>query len=94
MYVKIVDDNLKDLIRKGIECLFQGEIEKLEIDCYSPSKIFKIIKSMGIEIDEDEFETNGWQYDYWQNITHNNKKYVIHGSGYYGNLTIEENLEE
>ena len=30
------------------------------------------------------FDTNGWDYDWWQYFTYNNKTYVLYGSGYYG----------
>lgn len=30
------------------------------------------------------FDTNGWQYDWWQHFTHNGKEYTLSGSGYYG----------
>lgn len=30
------------------------------------------------------FDTNGWQYDWWQHFTHDGKKYTLSGSGYYG----------
>lgn len=32
----------------------------------------------------DGFDTNGWQWDWWQNFEHNGKRYVLSGSGYYG----------
>jgi len=30
------------------------------------------------------FDTNGWQWDWWQDFTHEGKKYTLGGSGYYG----------
>lgn len=30
------------------------------------------------------FDTNGWQYDWWQSFTHGGKEYTLSGSGYYG----------
>jgi hypothetical protein len=32
----------------------------------------------------DGFETNGWQWDWWQNFTFQGKNYTLSGSGYYG----------
>lgn len=30
------------------------------------------------------FETNGWQWDWWQDFKHEGKRYTLAGSGYYG----------
>lgn len=30
------------------------------------------------------FDTNGWQYDWWQHFTHGGKEYTLSGSGFYG----------
>jgi hypothetical protein len=32
----------------------------------------------------DGFETNGWQWDWWQHFSHGGKNYTLSGSGYYG----------
>ncbi|HEY4417590.1 MAG TPA: hypothetical protein VGO57_18005 [Verrucomicrobiae bacterium] len=30
------------------------------------------------------FSTNGWQWDWWQQFTHDGKRYTLSGSGFYG----------
>ena len=30
------------------------------------------------------FDTNGWQWDWWQNFEYKGKSYTLSGSGYYG----------
>lgn len=30
------------------------------------------------------FDTNGWQWDWWQHFRHEGKEYTLSGSGYYG----------
>lgn len=32
----------------------------------------------------DGFDTNGWQYDWWQQFTYKEKKYTLSGSGFNG----------
>jgi hypothetical protein len=32
----------------------------------------------------DGFDTNGWQWDWWQMFTFKGKDYTLSGSGYYG----------
>lgn len=47
------------------------------------------IEGMSKKKDDDSsngegFETNGWQYDWWQKFVCNGKNYTLSGSGYYG----------
>jgi hypothetical protein len=37
----------------------------------------------------DGFDTNGWQWDWWQHFTHNGKEYTLSGSGYYGGHSFQ-----
>lgn len=30
------------------------------------------------------FDTNGWQWNWWQHFRHDGKEYTLSGSGYYG----------
>ena len=39
--------------------------------------------------DDDDFETNGWDWDWWQHFLHNGTGYTLHGSGFYGGLSFE-----
>lgn len=32
----------------------------------------------------DGFDTNGWQWDWWQSFSYEGKDYTLSGSGYYG----------
>lgn len=34
------------------------------------------------------FDTNGWQYDWWQTFVYKDKDYTLSGSGYYGGHTF------
>lgn len=35
------------------------------------------------------FDTNGWQWDWWQHFAHDGKEYVLSGSGYYGGHSFD-----
>lgn len=41
-------------------------------------------KSEDGERGSDGFDSNGWQWDWWQRFNHNGKTYVLSGSGHYG----------
>ena len=36
----------------------------------------------------DNLESNGWQYDYWFELTYKSKTYSVSGSGLYGDIAI------
>lgn len=36
-----------------------------------------------------DFESNGWQWDFWQPFKLNGESFMLSGSGYYGKLTIK-----
>jgi hypothetical protein len=88
--IEVLTADIKKQINNGIDQLFEKKIKELEIDSCPPDVFFEILKDKGIDIDSDEWDTNGWQYDYWQNFTHNDIKYQVSGGGYYGKLSLTE----
>lgn len=42
----------------------------------------------------DDFESNGWQYDWWQYFTYKSKRYGLAGSGHYGGLHFYSDDDE
>ena len=58
----------------------------------SAGDIDTYLKGLGEEF--GDMETNGWQYDFWQNYKINNKYYCLSGSGYYGGIKFYERNEE
>jgi hypothetical protein len=69
---------LTELIEKG-----EGTIEN---DCLC---IGDIESHLGeIASFNDDFDSNGWEFDYWCTYKINDKTLNINGSGYYGGLSI------
>jgi len=69
---------LEEIIQKGEgsisnDCLCIGDIE---------SHLLEIAES------NDDFESNGWEFDYWCTYKIKDKTLNISGSGYYGGLHI------
>jgi hypothetical protein len=52
-------------------------------------KCITILKANGFEV-EEEWETNGWDVDFWIYLTKDNKRFLISGSWYYGNYSMQE----
>jgi hypothetical protein len=42
---------------------------------------------------QDEFESNGFQWDYWSYHSKGDRKIVLSGSGYYGTSIKMDNIE-
>lgn len=37
-----------------------------------------------------DYDTNGWQVDFWETVKYNKEKYSISGSLYYGNFSFNK----
>ena len=60
---------------------YKGKIPAMEI--------VDLAKERDPESDWDNLETNGWQVDYWFELTYKSKTYNVSGSALYGDITIE-----
>ena len=43
---------------------------------------------------EEEFDSNGWQYDWWLTMSKGNIVATFSGSGYYGGLSVSTDYED
>lgn len=94
---KMIDSSIikQEAIRdfeSNIGFVISGEEDVAISELISAGDINEYIKSIGEEV--GELETNGWQYDFWQNYKINSKYYCLSGSGYYGGLEFSEISEE
>lgn len=71
---------------------FENEIDKVlsgEInlanshELISPNKVDEYLKSVGCK--EEDFESNGWDWDFWMTYSKDGKKFILAGSGWYNN---------
>lgn len=86
-------DNLKDsllaCIKPMIDSVLSGEQQSVKLPFARPSHVFKYLG-----IDDPDIQTNGWEWDYWANITLNGVKYILYGDGYYSLTCTFERDEE
>ena len=54
------------------------------IELVSPNKAEQILLELGFE-DEDNFECNGWDWDFWKKYSKDGATYTLAGSGWYNN---------
>lgn len=67
-----------------IDSVLNGEKERVTSEIWiSPEWIDLYLNSKGLE--QGEFDSNGWQYDFWIGYMKNDKQYALAGSGWYGN---------
>lgn len=93
MKTKLTQDE-KDVLLPHIKGVLNGDDKRWEDkNLHHPAGaiIDAITKIKGVEKKESEddcgqdgFDTNGWQYDWWQRFSYKGKDYTLSGSGYYG----------
>ena len=67
---------------KEILSVLNGEKDEASLLYTRLNDVIKFVESQGGS-DDQNVDTNGWQWDYWAYVTHNNQKYMISGDGYY-----------
>jgi hypothetical protein len=76
-----------------------GNLNSCDIDCCPYGYFINTLKNDGcLILDDDNWESNGWQGDYWVDlkVRYSNGQiipFAISGSLYYGNLHIERTEE-
>lgn len=48
----------------------------------------------GADVETSDMDTNGWQYDYLIPVYINDKKYVLSGSGYHGDVQFYKDHDD
>lgn len=89
-------DELKQEVKEFINQLILHNYEE-EDRCYvsltlskkgvSPSELGEMLESFGYE--QDDFDTNGWEWDFWSNYSHDNLPQLrMSGTGFYFSLYL------
>jgi hypothetical protein len=81
----------KAALLKGVQTVLETGKEWKDPTLHLPVELaIEAISDSGFE-NLDNFETNGWDYDWWQSFEYVGKRYTLHGSGYYGGLSFFPN---
>ena len=54
----------------------------------------KLLEDQGYPIINDDFESNGYQWDFWYELEISCGKFLIDGCGYHGTLTFRRFVDE
>lgn len=82
---------LKEM-KENIEAVVSGKIESYKCNCLPLSDFVDYIAEKYSK-DWDDFDTNGWQVDFWITYSILGIKYMLEGSMYYGNIEFKRKEE-
>lgn len=85
----ITKQELKNQLREIFIVFLNTSQEKIFFDQISWGLLNEILQEFGYtQNPESDFDTNGWQIDFWVDYIKDNKVLDISGSLWYGNITI------
>lgn len=76
---------------EGIQSVLKGDKKSFKMRLVCMNDVCKYLESIGAT-ESGDLDTNGWQWDAWQNYKYKGKEYCIEAGGFYG--TIEFNISE
>ncbi|HSE99857.1 MAG TPA: hypothetical protein VLA48_03090 [Nitrososphaeraceae archaeon] len=69
---------------KEIDKVLSGEITLAQSHTLiSPHKVDEYLKSESCE--QEDFDSNGWNWDFWMTYSKDDKKFTLSGGGWYNN---------
>ncbi len=80
--------------KKEIDKVLRGEIKTTTSHTLiSPDAVDSFLKEEGVK--QDDFDSNGWDWDFWMGYHKDDKKYTLSGSGWYNTgLTFSLNQDD
>lgn len=88
--VDILREEVVEAVKKGVNELLDGSVSTVEFLRLCPNGLVEILIDMGFDVDIKNLESYGWEADYWIYCSHEGRKYLIFGSGFYGTLRMSE----
>ena len=79
--------------KNEIDKVLSGEIKYTKSNILiAPEDVGQYLKSVGLE--QEDFDSNGWDWDFWMTYSKDSKKYTLSGSGWYNRgLTFSRDEE-
>lgn len=87
-------DLITEDLHQGVQKVTSGEANDYTFTHIAPDTIISYFEELGGAHVEDSFDTNGWQWDWWDKVSLNGVTYSISGSGYYGGTTLSKEETE
>ncbi len=86
MNKKDVEKQVIKWMEEDIQSVLSGKVKTIELLYVRPNDIISYINTLDKIL--INFDSNGYQWDYWIIFTYNNKNYKLTGDGYYNNSAI------
>ena len=81
----ILTDDEKRQVQDGVRRVLAGEKKWDAPDLHFPSTaIIRAVAEIEGIVDTEDFRTNGWQWDWWQDFEFEGTRFTLSGSGAYG----------
>lgn len=78
---------------KSLSELFVAEVNTIDVRMF-PGEIRYILEEKYNAEYCDDFDSNGWQCDFWEHFMINGNRYCLSGSAYYGNVKLSRVKDE
>ena len=82
MTIKELKEHILSEMEIGIKKVLEGEEKSVNLYFVRPNDVVNCVEKLG-GIDEEERETNGWQWDYWMYFSYKDNRYSLSGDGFY-----------
>jgi len=79
---------MEDEIIGSISRVLEGELTTNSLPVVPLCLLFDTCKQYGCELDHDDYRSNGWQVDFWQDLSYKGNEYTISGSLFDGDYKI------
>jgi hypothetical protein len=86
-------ENIKLAMEVAIRKVISGKTKSVEIFGIYPNDVIEYVTKELKGKHKEDWDTNGWQWDYWMDFEIDNEKYTLSGSGYYGGATFGLNTD-
>lgn len=82
---------LKKQLKAGIRDVLARKVKSFKLDFATPFMAREALEKHGVR--NIEFESNGWDYDWWLTFRFNDSRWVAFGNGYRGWFQLCEDKE-
>ena len=93
MEIEEIKKQIEKSMIEGIESVLSGEKSNVMLHYVRPAEVLSYIRKMHSLFKRD-IDTNGWEWDYWIDLTIDDKKYMLSGDGYYHDHATFELITE
>lgn len=85
-------DFIKEHAHLGMKRVLEGTSDSYTTPCLCLEDATSILMELGA-ISLEDMDTNGWEWDFWENWTFGDKKFQLSGSGFYGRIKFTKSIK-